>query len=303
MTKNNKGLLAALGAFTIWGLLPLYWKTISSAIPVEILCHRITWSTAATLLLLILWAKADKLLIVLKDKKVLLRFAFTSLLLSVNWLIYIWAVNSDYIVESSLGYYINPLVNVLLGVCFLKERLRPLQWTALFFAFLGVCYLTFAYGHFPWIAIVLALTFGLYGLLRKTASLPSLEGLCLETSILFIPALVTLLFLASQGESDFIQQDTNGRLLLAGTGIVTSLPLLLFGYAAQKIPLSTLGVVQYLAPSLQLSIGLFVYGESFPRDQMIGFMMVWCGLLIYAAEGIMIRIRRKKNVLKLNGTF
>lgn len=297
MTQNNKGLFAALGAFIIWGLLPLYWKALSSAIPLEIICHRITWSTVVTLLLLILLRKADKLLIVLKDKKVVLRFVLTSLLLSVNWLLYIWAVNSDYIVETSLGYYINPLINVLLGVCFLKERLRLLQWTAVFFAFLGVCYLTFGYGHFPWIAIVLALTFGFYGLLRKTASLPSLEGLCLETSILFIPALVTLIFLANQGESDFIHQNINGRLLLAGTGVVTSLPLLFFGFAAQKIPLSTLGIVQYLAPTLQLCIGIFVYGELFPREQMIGFTMVWCGLIIYAAEGVMIRTLRKKKRL------
>ncbi len=294
MTRSNTGLCSALGAFLIWGLLPLYWKTISSAIPLEILCHRITWSTVATLLLLVLWRKTGTLLAVLKDTKVVLRFVLTALLLSVNWLIYIWAVNNDYIVESSLGYFINPLVNVLLGVFFLKERLRIPQWIAMLMAFIGVCYLTFGYGHFPWIAIVLALTFAFYGLLRKTAPLPSLEGLCLETAILFIPALLTLVFLASQGESDFIQQNTNGRLFLAGTGIVTSLPLLFFGYAAQKIPLSTLGIIQYMAPSLQLCIGIFVYGESFPKEQMIGYALVWCGLLVYATEGIVVRIGRKR---------
>ena len=294
MTRSNTGLCSALGAFLIWGLLPLYWKTISSAIPLEILCHRITWSTVATLLLLVLWRKTGTLLAVLKDTKVVLRFVLTALLLSVNWLIYIWAVNNDYIVESSLGYFINPLINVLLGVFFLKERLRIPQWIAMLMAFIGVCYLTFGYGHFPWIAIVLALTFAFYGLLRKTAPLPSLEGLCLETAILFIPALLTLVFLASQGESDFIQQNTNGRLFLAGTGIVTSLPLLFFGYAAQKIPLSTLGIIQYMAPSLQLCIGIFVYGESFPKEQMIGYALVWCGLLVYATEGIVVRIGRKR---------
>ena len=294
MTRSNTGLCAALGAFLIWGLLPLYWKTISSAIPLEILCHRITWSTVATLLLLVLWRKTGTLLAVLKDTKVVLRFVLTALLLSVNWLIYIWAVNNDYIVESSLGYFINPLINVLLGVFFLKERLRIPQWIAMLMAFIGVCYLTFGYGHFPWIAIVLALTFAFYGLLRKTAPLPSLEGLCLETAILFIPALLTLVFLASQGESDFIQQNTNGRLFLAGTGIVTSLPLLFFGYAAQKIPLSTLGIIQYMAPSLQLCIGIFVYGESFSKEQMIGYALVWCGLLVYATEGIVVRIGRKR---------
>ncbi len=298
MTSNNKGLLAALGAFTIWGLLPLYWKALSSAIPLEIICHRITWSTLVTLLLLVMWKKVNNLRAVLKDKRVVLRFVITSFLLSVNWLLYIWAVNSNYIVETSLGYYINPLINVLLGVFFLQERLRSGQWLAIFFAFSGVCYLTFIYGHFPWIAIVLAFTFGVYGLLRKTASLPSLEGLCLETSLLFIPAFATLIFLAVNGQSDFIHQETNGRFLLVGAGIVTTLPLLFFGYAAQKISLSTLGIVQYLAPTLQLGIGIFVYGEAFPRTQMIGFVMVWCGLFIYATEGIIKRLADKKKRLE-----
>ncbi len=282
----------------IWGLLPLYWKALITAIPLEIICHRITWSTLATLVLLVLWRKLGTLRSILRDKKVLLRFAITSILLSTNWLLYIWAVNNNYIVETSLGYYINPLINVLLGVVFLKERLRLLQWVAIFFAFSGVCYLTFGYGQFPWIAMVLAVTFGVYGLLRKTASLPSLEGLFLETSLIFIPAFITLIFLASQGESDFVHQNTSGRLLLAGAGIVTTLPLLFFGYAAQKIPLSTLGIVQYLAPTLQLCIGVFVYKEAFPKEQMIGFSMVWCGLFIYAGEGILKRWGRKKKRLE-----
>jgi len=286
-----------LGAFTIWGLLPLYWKALSSAIALEIICHRIIWSTFVTLLLLFLWKKPDGFLAVFKDKKILLRFVITSALLTVNWLLYIWAVNSDYIVETSLGYYINPLINVLLGVFFLKERLRLFQWLAIIFAFSGVCYLTFGYGHFPLIAMILAVTFGLYGLLRKTASLPSLEGLCLETSLIFIPALVTLVVLAGQGQSDFVHQDFNGRLLLMGAGIVTTLPLLFFGYAAQKLQLSTLGIVQYLAPTLQLCIGIFVYGEPFPKAQMIGFMLVWCGLLIYATEGIVKRFSERKKRL------
>ena len=291
---SNKGLVAAVGAFMLWGLLPLYLKTLSSAIPLEILCHRITWSTVVTVLLLVLWRKSGNLLAVLTEKKIVLRFVLTSLLLSLNWLTYIWAVNSGYIVESSLGYYINPLVNVLLGVLFLQERLRIPQWIAVFFAFLGVCYLTFGYGQFPWIAIVLAVSFGLYGLLRKTASLPSLEGLCLETTILFFPALFALIFLAIQGESDFIHQDMNGRLLLAGTGIITSLPLLLFGFAAQRMPLSTLGIVQYLAPSLQLGIGIFVYHEPFPTEQLVGFALVWCGLLIYVLDSILLRLGKNR---------
>jgi len=297
MNNRSKGLLAALGAFTMWGMLPIYLKLLAAAVPLEILCHRITWSTLTTLLLVLCMKKFPSLLRAMQNRQIVLRFILTSLLLSLNWMLYIWSVNSGYIVEASLGYYINPLVNVLLGVVFLKERLRTLQWGSLFFAFLGVCYLTFGYGRFPWIAIVLAVTFGLYGLLRKTAKLPSLEGLCLETSILFLPAFCTLLYFASQGEADFLKQDINGQLLLAGTGIVTSVPLLLFGYAAQKIPLSTLGVVQYLAPTLQLSIGIFIYGEAFPREKMIGFALVWCGLLLYAAEAILTQVGRQKKRL------
>ncbi len=292
--KNNRGLLAALGAFTLWGLLPLYWKALSAAIPIEILCHRISWSTLVTILLLVLMRRSGKLLKTLRERKVILTFLLTSLLLSTNWLIYIWAVNSDYIVESSLGYYINPLINVLLGVLFLKERLRTAQWTAILLAAVGVCYLTFVYGRFPWIAIVLALTFGTYGLLRKTAPLASLEGLCLETTILCFPALLVLFYLGSHEQLTFVQQSGGKQLLFAGTGIVTSLPLLLFGYAAQKLPLSTLGVIQYLAPTLQLCIGIFVYKEPFPQEQMIGFSLVWCGLAIYGLESILIRMARKR---------
>ncbi len=298
MTENNKGLAAAFGAFTIWGLLPLYWKALVTALPLEIVCHRITWSTLATIILLLLWRKIGGLRLALKNNRLIFRYIITSLLLSINWLLYIWAVNNNYIVESSLGYFINPLINVVFGVCFLRERLRKVQWLAILFAFLGVCYLTFAYGHFPWIAIVLAITFGLYGLLRKTASLPSLEGLFLETSLLFFPALITLFFLASHGQADFVKQDSSGRLLLAASGIVTSLPLLLFGYAAKRIALSTLGIVQYLGPGLQLCIGLFVYGESFPREQMIGFSLVWFGLLLYVAEGLLLRMAARKKVLE-----
>lgn len=292
--EKNRGLLAAFGAFIIWGLLPLYWKSLSSAIPIEILCHRITWSTLVTILLLFFWKRTGTLLRALKEKKILFSFLLTSLLLSTNWLIYIWAVNSEYIVESSLGYYINPLINVMLGVLFLKERLRTAQWAAILLATVGVCYLTFVYGHFPWIAIVLGLTFGLYGLLRKLATLPSMEGLCLETSILCLPALLVLFYLGNHGELAFFQGNATIRLLFVAAGIVTSLPLILFGYAAHNLPLSTLGVIQYLAPTLQLCIGIFIYSEPFPQEQMIGFTLVWCGLAIYALEGMMKRMGKKR---------
>jgi chloramphenicol-sensitive protein RarD len=294
MQENNKGLLAAVAAFSLWGLLPLYLKALDSATPIEILSHRIVWSVVATVSLLLTGKKAGKLIHSLRDKKIILPFVLTSILISVNWITYIWAVSSDFIVESSLGYYINPLVNILLGMIFLQERLRIGQWLAVLFALSGVCYLTFFYGEFPWIALILAFSFGFYGLLRKIITMPSLEGLCLETSLLGIPALAILIYLAFQGQSDFVHQDTTGKLLLAGTGIITSLPLLLFGYAAHRIPLSTLGIVQYLAPTLQLCIGVFVFKEAFPQQQMAGFALVWFGLFIYATEGVILRIKRRK---------
>ena len=294
MQDSSKGLLTAIAAFSLWGLLPLYLKALAPASPIEILCHRIVWSVVATLGLLFIGRKAGKLLPILRDKKVMLPVLVAALLVSGNWMVYIWAVNNDFIVEASLGYYINPLVNVLLGFIFLQERLRRGQWLAVFLAFSGVCYLTFFYGQFPWISLFLAISFAFYGLLKKISPLPSLEGLCLETSLLSVPALCFLVYLTTQGQSDFVHQDTTGRLLLAGTGIITSLPLLLFGFAAQRMPLSTLGIVQYLAPTLQLCIGIFVYGEAFPGKKMVGFALVWCGLLIFATEGMLMRLKQKK---------
>ncbi len=294
MQDSSKGLLAAVAAFTLWGLLPLYLKVLAPASPVEILCHRIVWSVIATLVLLFISNKAGRLFPLLKDRKVMLPVILTSILISGNWVVYIWAVSNDFIIEASLGYYINPLVNILLGLLFLQERLRRGQWLAVFFAFIGVCYLTFFYGQFPWISLFLAFSFAFYGLLRKISPLPSVEGLCLETSLLSIPALGILIYLASQGQSDFVSQDTTGRLLLAGTGIMTSLPLILFGFAVHKMPLSAIGIVQYLGPTLQLCIGIFIYGEPFPQKQMVGFALVWCGLFIYAGEGILVRLKQKK---------
>jgi chloramphenicol-sensitive protein RarD len=294
MQESSKGLLTAGLAFLLWGMFPLYFKAVGSALPVEILCHRIVWSLLVTFSLLFVTRKAGNLRKQLQNKKILLPYVLSSILISVNWLLYIWAVTNDFIVEASLGYYINPLINVVLGMIFLKERLRFGQWFSVFLAFTGVCYLTLFYGHFPWIAIVLAFAFGFYGLLRKITPLPSLEGLCLETFMLSIPATGVLFYLISQGQADFVHQDISGKLLLASSGIITSLPLLLFGFAAHRIPLATLGVVQYMTPTLQLVIGVFVYGEAFPEQQMIGFVLVWCGLVIYAIEGTIMQIKQKR---------
>ena len=294
MQESSKGLIAAISAFSLWGILPIYLKALTPASPVEILCHRIVWSVVATLSLLFVWKKVRTLFTLFQEKKVIAQVFITSILISANWVVYIWAVNSGYIVEASLGYYINPLVNVLLGLIFLQERLRRGQWLAISFAFSGVCYLTFFYGQFPWIALVLAFSFAFYGLFRKISPLPPIEGLCLETTLLSIPALSVLGYLAMEGQSDFMVQTSLGRLLLAGTGIITSLPLILFAFAAHRLPLSTLGIVQYLAPTLQLLIGIFIYNEPFPGKQMIGFGLVWCGLMIYATEGVMLYMKQQR---------
>jgi len=294
MQDSSNGLLAAFGAFTLWGLLPLYLKALSPASPVEILCHRIVWSVVATFFLLLMSRKTGKLLHLFLDRKVMLPVILSSILISGNWITYIWAVNSNFIIEASLGYFINPLVNVLLGMIFLKERLRRGQWLAVFFAFCGVCYLTFFYGQFPWIALFLAFSFAFYGLLRKISPLPSIEGLYMETTLLSIPALVVLTYLAWHGQADFIHQNNTGRLLLIGTGVITSLPLILFAFAAHRMPLSTLGIVQYLGPTLQLCVGILVYGEDFPAKQMAGFGLVWCGIFFYVTEGIIARIKQHK---------
>lgn len=296
MTKFG-GILAATGAFTIWGVLPVYWKLLQEVPAYEILCHRMSWSLVLTLGLVFLTGRRAVFRQALKVRKNLITFTATGLLLALNWLLYIWAVNAGFIVEASLGYFINPLINVFFGMIFFQEKMRPVQWFALFLAFLGVLYLTFYYGRFPWIALVLAVSFAIYGLLHKQNSLGALDGLCLETGVLFLPATAILIGLMCTGGGSFGRIDLSGSLLLIGTGVITTVPLLLFGYAAHKIPLSTLGLFQYLAPSINLLLGVFIYGEEFPRARMIGFMLIWGALAIFMAENLLRRFRNKKKIL------
>ena len=298
MTKFG-GLLAAAGAFILWGVLPVYWKLLQEVPAYEILCHRMTWSLVLTLGLVFLTGRRAVFRQALKKKQNLITFTATGLLLALNWLLYIWAVNAGFIVEASLGYFINPLLNVFFGMIFFREKMRPVQWFALFLAFLGVLYLTFYYGRFPWIALVLALCFATYGLLHKKNSLGALDALCLETGILFLPAAAILVGLAYTGGGSFGRIDLSGTLLLVGTGVVTTVPLLLFGYAAHKIPLSTLGLMQYLGPSINLLLGVFVYGEEFPQSRMIGFMLIWSALAIFMAEHLLRRYRTSQNQKKI----
>jgi chloramphenicol-sensitive protein RarD len=283
---DQRGIAAGAATFVMWGLLPVYWKLMASVPAHEILCHRMTWSLLVTLALLALNGGLEGLLPLFRQRDKFLYFLLTAAILSVNWLVYIWAVNSGYIIEASLGYFINPLVSVCLGVVFLKERLRPLQWFSVFLALVAVCYLTFLYGAFPWIALSLAATFACYGLLRKITPVPPLEGLCLETAILFVPALLFLLFLEARGGGAFLHAPASIKLLLAGSGIATSVPLLSFCYAAHKIPLYLLGLLQYLAPTISLCVGIYLYQESFPPERMAGFAIIWMALAIFVWDGL-----------------
>jgi chloramphenicol-sensitive protein RarD len=220
-------------------------------------------------------------------------YTVAALLIGINWLAYVWAVNAGYIVETSLGYYINPLLSVLLGVIFLRERLRPTQWLPVALATLGVSYLTWVYGRPPWIALVLAFTFGLYGLVKKLAPLGSLNGLTLETGILFVPALVFLAAQGLSGEGAFLGGSPKTDVLLVGAGIVTAVPLFLFASAAKMIPLIMIGLMQFIAPSIQFLIGVFIYNEPFSHDQLIGFSMVWLALIVFWIEGY---VANRKNI-------
>jgi chloramphenicol-sensitive protein RarD len=295
--KKYSGVLAAAGAYILWGVLPAYWKLLHEVPAYEILSHRMVWSLLLTLGLIVLLGRKDAFRRSAVERRNLITFSTTALLLAINWLLYIWAVNAGFIVEASLGYFINPLINVLFGMIFFREKLRPLQWAAIFFAALGVLYLTFYYGQFPWIAMVLAVTFAIYGLLHKKNPLGPLDGLCLETAVFFLPSVIFLLGLEYVQGGSFGHVGLSGSLLLAGAGIITTVPLLLFGYAAHKIPLSTLGLLQYLAPSINLLLGVFVYGEDFSRQRMVGFLLIWVGIVIYVAENMICRLKAQKTVL------
>lgn len=288
----RKGMLAALTAYVAWGLLPIYWKAIEQVPPAEILCHRVVWSLLVVALLLAAQKRWGWLRQAAQKPAILLPFIGTTLLLAANWFIYLWANNSGHIVEVSLGYFINPLVNVLLGVLLLRERLRHWQWVAIGLAFAGVAYLTISYGQPPWIALSLALTFGFYGFLRKTASLGSTEGLMIEMSLIFLPALIFLGYRGAHGVGAFGRGSASTTAILAFAGLATAIPLILFAYGARRVPLSALGVLQYVAPTLQFLVGVVLYHEGFDRTQLVGFSLIWTALLLFWLEGFVLRRRQ-----------
>ncbi|MFC8514344.1 EamA family transporter RarD [Streptomyces sp. NPDC057257] len=268
----------------MWGLVPLFWPLLKPAGAVEILAHRMVWSlvfVGVALLFVRRWAWAGELL---RQPRRLALVAVAAGVITVNWGVYIWSVNHGHVVEASLGYFINPLVTIAMGVLLLKERLRPVQWAAVGIGFAAVVVLTVGYGQPPWISLVLAFSFATYGLVKKKVNLGGIESLAAETAIQFLPALGYLVWLNSRGDLTFATEGTGHALLLAATGVVTALPLVCFGAAAIRVPLSTLGLLQYLAPMFQFMLGVLYFHEAMPAERWAGFALVWAALCLLTAD-------------------
>ena len=287
----NPGVPLAFLAYVIWGLFPLYFKQVAAVPAMEVVAHRTVWSLVLVIGLLTAMRRWSWLGPVLRQPKILGSFVASSLFLATNWLVYVWSVQHGHVLDASLGYFINPLVNVALGFFFLHERPRPWQWLAVGLAALGVLWLALQAGHAPWIALVLAGSFGVYGLLRKIAPLAAVEGLALETLVLAPFAVLALIVWTAQGQSAFVTGDPTqlGWLLLGGP--LTAGTLLLFAAGARRIPLATLGLVQYVSPSLQFGLGVWLYGEPVNPARMIGFALIWTALAVYSLEGLWVSRR------------
>jgi len=292
----NSGIWYALGAYVLWGLFPIYWKWLHDVPAIQVIGHRIGWSFILLMIVIIVSGQWKKLRSTL-TRRVLGIYLIAGILLTFNWLIYVWGVNTEHVVETSLGYFINPLFSVLLGMVFLKERLRPLQWLPIGLAAMGVIYLTWTYGSLPWIALSLTFTFGFYGLVKKLSPLGSLYGLTLETGLVFLPAFGYLVFVEATGQGAFGHIGLAPDLLLVGAGAVTTIPLLMFASAARRIPLTMVGIMQYIAPTLQFLLGVLLYKEPFTRTNLIGFSLVWVALIVFWVESVLAH-REKKTIVE-----
>ena len=292
-SKSISGGIYAGSAFLIWGLGPIYWKALTEVPPLEIIVHRVVWAFILLLTAVVIGRLWDDFISALKDLRILLTLLLTAVILAGNWLLYIWAINNNYILQGSLGYYINPLVNVVFGVLFLRERLRPAQIVAVLLAGLGVVYLTFSYGEFPWIALALASSFGLYGLIRKVAPVGALVGLSVEVMLMTAPAAIYLIYIGAQGGGSFLRGSVSTDLLLLGTSVLTAVPLTLFTAGAKRLNLSTVGLLQYMAPTIMFLLAVFYYHEPFATAQVWTFIMIWTALIIYSTDSV-IYFRRGK---------
>ena len=304
MSGKQKGILFVSGAYIIWGVLPIYWRQIESISPFEIIAHRIFWSFIFMVLYIMFTGRwqylKTNLTFIFSNKKKALSLIAASIIISINWLTYILAVNEGHILEASLGYYINPFVSILLAYFILKERFSKGEWLAIFIVSLGVIYMTLGVGHIPWLALTLAVTFGVYGLIKKTINIDATYALAVETAVLAPVALLYILYLNATGGNtlDFgLNKDTAFTM---GTGAVTAVPLLLFALGATRIPLSLTGLLQYIGPTLMLIIGIFLYDESFTATHKISYGLIWTGLIFYTLLHLKAsRPRRQKKKIKL----
>ncbi|MSO29938.1 MAG: EamA family transporter RarD [Acidobacteria bacterium] len=288
-SELRKGAWYAAVAYGVWGFVPIYWKWLQEIPALQLICHRIIWSSVLLLALVARSRDWSALRHAARSRRVVGIYAAAAIVVGINWFVYVWAVNAGFIVQTALGYFINPLVSVFLGVIVFRETLRRWQWVAIGLACSGVLALTVSYGSLPWIALALAFSFGAYGLLKKMAPLGAINGLALETSILFVPAAVYLIYVDHQGTGGFGHAGGRPTLLMISAGPVTTIPLLFFAAAVRRVPLSAMGMLQYINPTMQFLIGVLMYKEPFAAAQFVGFGMVWAALAVYALEGYLTR--------------
>jgi chloramphenicol-sensitive protein RarD len=284
--ERRIGVVAGLGAYVLWGTFPLYFPLLEPAGGLEIVAHRVAWSLLFVALLLTVRRGWSQVRAAFADRRTLLVLAAAAVLIAVNWTVYVYAVNSGHVIEGSLGYFINPLVSVVLGVAVFRERLRRLQWVAVGIAVLAVVVLTVDYGRPPWIALTLATSFGLYGLMKKLVRVEAVPGLFVETAVVLLPALAVIGVLEAHGDAAFGHVGVGEAFLLVSTGLATAVPLLLFAFSARRVPLSTVGLLQYVTPLMQLAIGVFVYDEPMPAARLAGFGIVWLALVVFTVDSL-----------------
>jgi chloramphenicol-sensitive protein RarD len=293
--ETRKGLIYGATAYLLWGLFPLFWPLLEPAGTIEILAHRMVWSLVVVIVVLRFSGGYGGLRAVLRNPRQRTFLALAAVVITVNWGTYIWGVNTGHVVETSLGYFINPLFTILLGVIVLGERLRAAQWVAVGIGAVAVVVITVDYGRLPWIALTLATSFGLYGFFKKKAAVGAVDSLAVETGVLFLPAMIVLVVIGFQGNLAFGHVSVGNSLLLASTGIVTAVPLLFFASATRRLPLSVIGLLQYLAPVLQFAVGVGIRHEPLPTAELIGFALVWLALIVLTVDGV--RSQRRASAL------
>lgn len=284
VTESRRGLAHGIAAYALWGMAPLFWRLVRQVSPVEILAHRVIWGVVTFGVLVGLVGAAPAVRAAFRDRRTVAAMALSGTLVILNWGAFVIAIETDHLLDASLGYFINPLISVALGMLVLRERLRPLQWLAIGLAIIGVAVLTWRIGRVPWISIIVATSFGAYGLVRKLARVESLAGSTVETALLTPIAVAYLAILAARGDGQLGHASTGTQLLLLSTGVVTAAPLLLFTSAARRLPLSSVGFLQYLAPTMQFVLAITVLGEPFSRDQLIAFSFIWLGLAVFSVD-------------------